>query len=809
VRALLNPMPVRRAMNHLRTIASWLRAHGSPRRLGIGLSLAMAAGLLAPALIGVTMLTQLRQEQVDKELADKLDSKVALLTSSLMIPVWNYDLLGVTRITEAAFRDPQVVRITVSDAGSAALIHLERPERRLGQSIVERREMLLSGLAGNSLELAGSVEIEIDDSLAQQQFKSDRLIYAFILLLQLLLSLALMLVALHLWVLKPLASLSRFSNQVADGDFDHPLDWSRPDEIGLLARQMDQMRGDLKTSFAEQRAILTNIELGVIFERAERIQLANRHAERVFGRGPGTMTGLPLQAMYPQGICSTTARARATAAIATEGGHEEELRLRRFDGTQFWAHLRVSQLDPEQPQAGYIWVIEDITARKAVEDEINQLAFYDPLTRLPNRRLLLDRLQQALVASTRSGLHGALLFIDLDNFKSLNDTLGHDLGDQLLQRVSQRLVSCVREGDTVARLGGDEFVVILQDLSADRDECATQAELVGGKIASSLNQAYTLDGHVRHSTPSIGITLFVDHDNSVDELLKEADMAMYQAKSAGRNTLRFFDADMQSMLLNRAALEEDMRESLRLSHFLLHYQAQVTGTGCIAGVEVLLRWQHPQRGLVPPAEFIPLAEDTNLILALGHWVLESACTKLATWSGQAEMKHLTLSVNVSAKQFRQPHFVNEVLAIIECTGANPRLLKLELTESLLVEDIDDIIFKMSALKSQGVGFSLDDFGTGYSSLSHLKRLPLEQIKIDQSFVRDLLTDPHDSAIARMIVDLTDILGLTVVAEGVELEEQRDALARMGCHTYQGYLFGRPLPCEQFEAYCRATQQAMA
>jgi diguanylate cyclase (GGDEF)-like protein/PAS domain S-box-containing protein len=806
--SLLKLAPLRHIASALRRAAGRLHERSSLRRLSSGLLLAMAAGLLAPALVGVTALTELRQEQIDRELVDKLENTAVLLGSSLVVPAWNYDIQGMTRITEAAMLDPQVVRITVRDPTSAPLVSLERPERRLGRSVVQRQDMRLSVQVSDKTEVAGSVEIEFDDSLAQQQFKNDRLVYAFILLGQLLLSLGLMLVALHLWVLKPLASLSAFSSRVAGGDFEHPLDWSRPDEIGRLALQMNKMRADLKTSFAEQRAILTNIELGVIFERGGLIQLASRQAERSFGHPPGVMLGWPIMALYPDAAGTVTTRAMAAIADG-KGRHEEELMLKRRDGTQFWAHLRVSQLDPAQPQAGCIWVIEDISARKAVEDEVNRLAFYDPLTQLPNRRLLRDRLAQALAASARSGMHGALIFIDLDNFKGLNDTLGHARGDQLLKLVGQRLTHCVRESDTVARLGGDEFVVIVQDLGARLDECATQAEAVGEKILGALNQPYPLDSHVRHSTPSIGITLFADDRDSVDDLLKEADMAMYQAKTAGRNTLRFFDADMQAMLVHRAALEEDMRESMRLSHFLLHYQPQVVGSGRITGAEVLLRWPHPQRGLVPPAEFIPLAEDTNLITALGHWVLETACKTLADWSAQDDLKHLSVSVNVSARQFRQPHFVAEVMTILERSGADPHRLKLELTESLLVDDVEDIIVKMSALQSRGVGFSLDDFGTGYSSLSHLKRLPLDQLKIDQGFVRDILTDPNDLAIARMVVALADSLGLVVIAEGVELAAQRELLAQIGCDAYQGYLFSRPLPREQFEACCRAAQRARA
>ncbi len=446
--------------------------------------------------------------------------------------------------------------------------------------------------------------------------------------------------------------------------------------------------------------------------------------------------------------------------------------------------------------------VRDITARKTAEKEINSLAFYDPLTHLPNRRLLLDRLKQTLASSTRKEIFGALLFIDLDNFKTLNDTLGHDIGDLLLQQVAQRLAACVREGDTVARLGGDEYLVILEDLSANIQESAALAKIVGEKILVTLNKTYNLSKYEHHCTASIGVTLFADHQGTIDDLMKQADLAMYQAKAAGRNTLRFFDPEMQAVVTARAALEADLRGAIRQNQFLLYYQAQVDSKGHLTGVEVLLRWQHPQRGLVSPLEFIPLAEDTGLILPIGHWVMETACAKLADWAARPEMAHLTVAVNVSARQFHHPHFVDQVLAVLDVTGANPRLLKLELTESLLVDDIEGVIVKMSALKQKGVTFSLDDFGTGFSSLSYLKRLPLDQLKIDQSFVRDILTDPNDAAIAKMIIVLAESMGLAVIAEGVETAAQRDSLASQGCHAYQGYLFSRPLPLAEFEAYVR-------
>ena len=456
----------------------------------------------------------------------------------------------------------------------------------------------------------------------------------------------------------------------------------------------------------------------------------------------------------------------------------------------------------EGQERRFIFLARDITSRKTAADQIQHLAFYDPLTLLPNRRLLLDRLGQVLASSTRTKRSGALLFIDLDNFKDLNDTLGHNIGDLLLQQVSKRVAASLREGDTVARLGGDEFVVMLQDLSENPQEAATQAEAVGEKILNNLNHAYQLSGLEHRSTASIGIALFGDRKATIDELLKRADLAMYQAKAAGRNTLRFFEPNMQAVISARTALETALREALLKGQFVLHYQAQVVGEGRLAGVEALVRWRHPDRGMIPPFEFIPLAEETGLILSLGQWVLETACAQLAIWAARPEMAHLTIAVNVSARQFHHRDFVDQVLAVLDYSGAKPERLKLELTESLMLHNVEDIIAKMTALKAEGVGFAMDDFGTGYSSLSYLKRLPLDQLKIDQGFVRDILTDLNDAAIAKMVVALADSMGLAVIAEGVETAAQRDFLAQNGCHGFQGYLFSRPLPLEEFEEFAQ-------
>jgi len=377
------------------------------------------------------------------------------------------------------------------------------------------------------------------------------------------------------------------------------------------------------------------------------------------------------------------------------------------------------------------------------------------------------------------------------------------MGDVLLKQVAQRLIACVRECDTVARLGGDEFVVMLEDMSETTAEAATQTEIVGTKILVALNPIYRIEGHDYRITPSIGVTLFAGHQDTTDELLKKADIAMYQAKAAGRNTIRFYDPEMQAAVIRRAALEADLREAVRDEQLLLYYQAQVDEAGRPTGAEALVRWRHPGRGLVSPAEFIPLAEETGLILDVGRWVLETGCARLAAWAAAAETAHLSLAINVSAPQFLHPEFVEQVLAVLDSTGADPRRLKLELTESLFLSNVGETIGKMAALKRRGVAFSLDDFGTGYSSLNYLKRLPLDQLKIDQSFVRDVFTDANDAAIARTIIALAQSLGLSVIAEGVETEEQRRFLAGAGCFAFQGYLFARPLPLDQFEELLKA------
>src|SRR5882724_10755039 len=473
-----------------------------------------------------------------------------------------------------------------------------------------------------------------------------------------------------------------------------------------------------------------------------------------------------------------------------------EFEVTGLRGTQRWLETHAAPIrDDNGNVATLLGIIRDITDRKRAERQIHQLAFYDPLTDLPNRRLLLDRMQQARVTTTRHENHGAILFIDLDNFKTLNDTKGHHIGDLLLIEVAKRLQEGVRGNDTVVRLGGDEFVIMLGDLNEDTQQAAAQARDIADKVLISLSQPFNLNGLEHHSTASIGITLFQGDKLSMDDLLKHADAAMYQSKTAGRNTLRFFDPVMQATLETRALLEADLRQALAKQQLRLYYQPQVNSKNKVIGAEVLLRWQHPVHGLIAPLEFISIAEETGLIIPIGLWVLHMACAQLKIWRADPLTRHLQLAVNVSARQFRQADFVDQVLQATRTYGIDPLKLKLELTESLVLDDISRTIEKMETLGEAGVYFSMDDFGIGQSSLTHLKRLPLEQIKIDQSFVRDINADTDDAAIVRTIIGMANNLELEVIAEGVETMQQRDFLEQNGCHLYQGYLFGKPVPIE--------------
>ncbi len=572
--------------------------------------------------------------------------------------------------------------------------------------------------------------------------------------------------------------------------------------LGIAADISERLRMEQELrvaaiAFESQAAIMvTDAEQRILRVNRAFCTLTGYSAEEAVGQLPSMLkSGRQDRAFYQQ----------MWRELQATGHWQGEIWNRRKGGEVYPEWLTISAVyDADGQLSNYVSTFSDISNLKVAESEIHHLAFYDPLTALPNRRLLLNRLDKACQAGRRSAQYGALLFIDLDRFKTLNDTLGHDAGDRLLVEVANRLKACIRVGDTAARQGGDEFAVMLDELGVEPGAAAVHAETVAEKIRGELLRPYRLaDGSDHFGSASIGISLFHGQDKSVEALVRQADIALYRAKDAGRNAIRFFDNAMQTALDERAALEYGLRSALVRSEFRLFVQPQVDSAGRLIGAEALIRWQPPGRPLVSPGEFIPLAEESGLIAPIGLWVLDEACAHLRQWADDALMRDLYLSVNVSASQFRQADFVGQVTASLLRHGADPARLKIELTESLLLDNVDQVVAKMQALQALGVRFSLDDFGTGYASLAYLKRFPFEQLKVDRSFVRDIVSDPDDAAIVSAIIAMGNTLRLNVVAEGVETEEQHAFLVEHGCRCFQGYLFGKPMSFADFERHVRA------
>ena len=742
----------------------------------------------------------LQHAQIDA--ADAARQSLAAIGMSL----WQFDVAGLHAVLNGLVLTGSVVRAEV-----LGLDKVIADVRQPGFTSSVDRVWSLPVLAQDQKTVIGTLRISESYAQANAQV-ADTMITLVLTDLIKIIGLALVLFAIvYRKVARHLHQLANDVTKLGDADQATRLVLDRKkslrrDEIDVLVDAVNQFVTERKQANEALRIAATAFESqqGMVIANANNVILrVNRAFSVITGFSAEDAVG-QTPSLLASGRHDRAFYAAMAQSLQDSGAWQGEIWNRRKSGEVYPEWLSISAVrDRAGVTTHYVAIFSDITERVKAQSQIDTLAFYDPLTQLPNRRLLMDRLEQACNASTRHQRKNALLFVDLDDFKTLNDTLGHFQGDLLLHQVAQRLRTCIREGDTVARLGADEFVVMLEDLSEDDIEAATQAETVGDKIRNAFASDFTLDSGAHHATTSIGITLFGGMTlEEKDQPLQRAELAMFQAKAAGHNTLRFFDTRMQAEVTTRAALEADMRVAVQQQQFLLHYQPQVVGDGRLTGVEALLRWQHPQRGMVSPGEFIPLAEETDLILPIGQWVLESACSQLAAWAQQPGMAHLTIAVNVSARQFQQADFVDGVLRTLSLTRATPRLLKLELTESMLVQDVEAVIGKMGALKSHGVGFSLDDFGTGYSSLTYLKRLPLDQLKIDQGFVRNIVTDPNDAAIAKMVVALAESLGLAVIAEGVEMQAQADFLAHLGCHAYQGYLFSRPLPLTALEAFAR-------
>lgn len=784
-------------------------------RYRIALVIFLLEACMLAGVLGVT-LGQSRQTAIEFNSASQRAS-LELLSNLSVTALLTSEYSDYQRYIQDMGKQPSLERIVLADQQGRVVAGSRVTD--VGQSLWKVIQGGESGWQTHPIETAasslGTLAVQFSDAALEAAYDKTRNL-ALLVAVSGMVIIAIVGLVTGFALTRRLAIMTEVARRFADGDRAVRSKVAGADEISELSRSFDRMADAVGQQEHQLKAQNEYIEL-----------LLNSTSEAIYGvdiQGRCTFVNLACLEMlgyeleseligkqihelihhtHPDGRPYPMQQCRIHLATQLgQAAHVEDEVHWRADGSSFpveyWSH----PMRRDGRLVGTVVAFTDISDRKRAEGKIKELAFFDQLTGLPNRTLLIDRVRQATMTTMRNGNYGSLLFIDLDNFKTLNDTLGHDMGDLLLKKVAQRLRHCVREVDTVARLGGDEFMVVTAELGTDEGVAAAGIEMIAEKILTALNHPFPL-GVVEHRcTASIGVTLFQGERTSVDDLMRQADLAMYKSKSSGRNIVRFFDPALELAVKERVALEDDLRHGLAEKQFELHYQAQVVDEGLVTGAEVLLRWQHPKRGLVSPAEFIPIAEESGLILPLGYWVLETACKQLKAWAARPGMADLTLSVNVSAQQFHQKDFVDLVRTVLHETGADPRRLKLELTESLLLRNVDDVIGKMLALKASGVGFSLDDFGTGYSSLMYLKRLPLDQLKIDRSFVSDLLNDRNHVAIAKTIVALAQSLDLDVLAEGVETMMQRDVLADMGCNAYQGSFFCRPVPLEAFEQFAQ-------
>jgi diguanylate cyclase (GGDEF)-like protein/PAS domain S-box-containing protein len=599
------------------------------------------------------------------------------------------------------------------------------------------------------------------------------------------------------WLLRLRKRAQRLEAVVTEANLSRRELLRKNDLLTIEFCRRDRLERELRANEERYRSYIEQAPIGIFVLRGnDEFALLNSALSQMTGYSKTELSTMKLAELFS----SDTSKESATIFenIHQQDSSEKEITLRKKDGSVFISYIHAITL-PGDSVMGFCM---DITERKRAEEKIHHLAFFDALTALPNRRRLLDRLRQATSNGVQEHNLGALLMMDLDHFKNLNDTLGHDVGDRLLKQVGRRLMDCVRPDDTVSRVGGDEFVIILERLGKNVAVATRRADELVKKIQSAVSQLYPLTAGRPdyYITSSIGLTLFGDQDSSIDALLKKADVALYEAKKRGRNTYRFFSPEMQASIDDSTSLVDALRRALHNNEFTLYYQPQVNAVGRVVGAEALLRWTPPNADIISPLTFIAAAEESGLIVPIGDWVIVQGFKQLKRWQQYVETKDLKLSINVSADQFHQADFVAKIFNGIEQFDIDPTLITLELTESVVLQRVDQAIEKMLELKSRGISFSLDDFGTGYSSLSYLKLLPLDQVKIDSSFVRDISFDPDDAAIVRAILAMSDSLGLSVIAEGVETQVQREFLFDHGCLHYQGYLFGRPVPIENFSAH---------
>lgn len=571
-------------------------------------------------------------------------------------------------------------------------------------------------------------------------------------------------------------------------------------KLSMAVGALQSLNDELRIRVAEKEALLQNVLVGIVMLRNRKIVTCNRRFEEIFGYGADEMIGLSTEVLYLTEEEYTALGERTYGALSQGSSFRAVVQMVKRDGARFWGEITGRAIDPAQPGEGSIWIYTDITDRKIAEERIEFVAYHDTLTGLPNRLLVQDRLQQAIVNADRAKSKIALLFLDLDNFKTINDSLGHIIGDILIKQVATRLTECVRDTDVVSRQGGDEFLIVLPNLP-NTDAIAP----IMVPMMERLLEPFLIEDQELHTSISLGVAIYPDDGADFDTLMKRADMAMYRAKDAGRNTYCFFDEQMNVEAVDHLSMRNGLRRALERGEFVLHYQPQIDlASGALIGVEALIRWNHPDLGMVLPARFIPVAEDSALIVPIGEWVLREACRQAAIWQ-KAGIRGLVVAVNLSAIQFKRGNLEQSLIGAFEESGIDPRYLELELTESILISDTESVLATVKRLKVLGVKLSIDDFGTGYSSLSYLKRFQVDKLKIDQSFVRGLATDPEDAAIVRAIIQMAHGLGLTTIAEGVEDKQVLDQLRAFGCDEAQGYLFARPMPAAELIGYIERTK----
>ncbi|MBI5918256.1 MAG: EAL domain-containing protein [Nitrosomonadales bacterium] len=790
--------------------------------------------LFVSLLVGGTLITYLlytQRKMILEEFEVRGKAVSSLLAGNLRDPLYQLRINDANRVISAARLNQDVTSIYVLDQEGHIFSDGSEENPRLFEQVMNGADTLASlrrdphQLAEYTDELLTiTTPVTLPDhklvGYVQVTFSLDKVqahigsVTGIAILICILLFLPAILLASYLArrITRPIRAMRDASTQIGQGHFSTRVSVDSHDELGELASAINNMVEQLDkvtvSKFYVNNIIQSMADTLLVIDQAGLIAIANRSALRLLGYEETEIIGLPAEDILGKLISRDPQGGIALRDSRTLEQNTETTLLSRT-GKLIPVSLSLSKLvDERQGYAKLVLVAQDITERKAAESKIYNLAFYDPLTNLPNRRLLHDRLKRAIAASQRNRQFGALFLIDLDNFKTLNDTRGHDMGDHLLVEVARRLLISVREEDTVARLGGDEFVVLLKEIGPDEGTAATQAEAVAEKICLALSQPYALRGGEHtdyYATASVGVSLFCGQQESLEVVMKQADMAVYKSKNAGRNTYRFYTAAMLETAEAHAELEFNLRQALENDEFIVYYQPQTDAEHNIVAAEVLLRWQREGQELALPRDFIALAEETGLIVPIGTWVLETACAQLNAWAQHPHTRHLQLAVNISIHQFRQPDFVEQIAALLRTHGIDPAQLKLELTESLMLDNIEDSIAKMSAVKALGVKFALDDFGTGYSSLSYLKLLPIDQVKIDQSFVRDIATDTSDAAIVKTIISMSHLLELEVIAEGVETGEQFEFLRSNGCHIFQGHLCGEPVLPATFETQLKQHQ----